>query len=127
MRDFEIGKTYELKEEVTYEKTAEYLGSGGVKVLATPYLIMLMEKASMINVSPFLDEYENTVGTLVNIEHCKASKIGATVTIVSKLTEVDRRRLVFDVQAFDEDGKIGFGKHERFVIETEKFIKKVYN
>lgn len=119
-----VGLTYEIEETVTMEKTASALGSGGVDVLATPYMIALMEKASSTIAKNELSDEENTVGTKVDIEHCSATPVGMKITVKSRLIEVEGRKLVFEVEAFDEKGKIGFGKHERFIINTEKFMNK---
>ena len=65
------------------------------------------------------------MGTLVNVSHVSATPIGMRVWCDSELVEVDRRRLVFHVQAYDEAGLIGEGTHERFVIDTERFMQKL--
>lgn len=122
--NLKVGLTHEIEETVTIEKTASSLGSGNVDVLATPYMIALMEKASATIAKNELREEENTVGTKVDIEHCAATPVGMKINVKSKLVEIDGRKLTFEVEAFDEKGKIGFGKHERFIINTEKFMNK---
>ena len=61
----------------------------------------------------------------VDISHSKATPVGMKVTCESTLVEVDRRRLVFELLAYDEKGEIGRGRHERFVIDTRKFMEKL--
>ena len=78
----------------------------------------------MNSVQAELDEGCGTVGTGLNIHHVSATPVGMKVRCVSKLVEVDGRKLVFDVQAFDEVGLIGKGTHERFIIENEKFLNR---
>ena len=109
---------------VTKECSALHIGSGTVPVLATPMMIALMERTCNESVVPHLDEGQGTVGTLVNVSHTAATPVGMRVWCESELLEVDRRRLVFRVQAFDERGPIGEGTHERFVIDTAKFQAK---
>ena len=109
---------------VTEESTATHLKSGPVTVYATAMMIALMEKTCMSSVEPFLADGSQTVGTLVNVSHVSATPVGMRVWCESELVEVDGRRLVFRVSAYDETGLIGEGTHERFVIETERFLAK---
>ena len=110
---------------VTPEMSAARVGSGLVDVFATPMLVALIEQTCYESVLPHLEEGQGTVGTLVNVSHLSATPIGKRVWCDSELTEVDRRRLVFCVKAYDEAGLIGEGTHERFVIDTEKFMAKI--
>ena len=115
------------KEElvVTAETTAAHYGSGLVEVFATPAMVALMEKTSLVSVLPYLPEGFGTVGIKVDIGHTKATPVGMKVSCESTLVEVDRRRLVFELVAHDERGEIGRGRHERFIIETKKFMEKL--
>ena len=110
---------------VTPEMSAARVGSGLVDVFATPMLVALVEQTCYESVLSHLDEGQGTVGTLVNVSHLSATPIGKRVWCDSELTEVDRRRLVFNVKAYDEVGLIGEGTHERFVIDTAKFMDKL--
>lgn len=110
---------------VTPEMSAARVGSGLVEVFATPMMVALIEQTCYESVLPYLDEGQGTVGTLVNVAHTAATPIGMRVWCESELVEVDRRRLVFKVKAFDECGPIGEGTHERFIIDTAKFFEKV--
>jgi fluoroacetyl-CoA thioesterase len=115
------------KEElvVAYEDTAARYGSGLVEVYATPAMVALMEKTCLNSVLSYLPEGYGTVGVKVDIVHSKATPIGMKVTCESTLLEVDRRRLVFELVAQDEKGVIGKGRHERFIIDTRKFMEKL--
>ena len=115
------------KEElvVTFEDTAAKYGSGLVEVYATPAMVALMEKTCLVSVLPYLPEGHGTVGIKIDISHSKATPVGMKVTCESTLLEIDRRRLVFEVLAYDEKGEIGRGRHERFVIDTSKFMEKL--
>jgi len=122
-----IGLQGEAKLTVTDSDTALAVGSGTVKVLATPVLISLIEKAAQESVAPFLDAGDTTVGTMVNIKHLAATPIGLNVTAFSKLIEVDGRRMVFEVEARDDVEVVATGVHERFIVKTEKFTNKAFN
>ena len=110
---------------VTDDLSAKNMGSGSLCVLATPALIAGMENVCMNCVSPFLEDGFTTVGTKVNIDHLAATPLGDTVTYSCELIEIDRRRLVFTVQAFDSKGKTGEGTHERFIVDAERFMSKL--
>lgn len=110
---------------VTDDLSAKNMGSGSLCVLATPALIAGMENVCMNCVRPFLEEGFTTVGTKVNIAHLAATPLGDTVTYSCELIEIDRRRLVFAVQAFDSKGKTGEGTHERFIVDAERFMSKI--
>lgn len=110
---------------VTEELTAAHIGSGLVKVFATPMMIALMEKTCATSVEAHLEAGQGTVGTHVNVSHSAATPVGMKVRCESELVEVDRRRLTFRVTASDERGIIGEGMHERFIIDSAKFQAKV--
>lgn len=113
------------EQTVTPEMSAARIGSGLVEVFATPMMVALIEQTCLESVLPYLEEGQGTVGTLVNVSHVSATPVGMRVWCESELTEVDRRRLVFKVKAYDECGLIGEGTHERFVIDNAKFMDKI--
>lgn len=109
---------------VSGSNTAKTMGSGTLDVFATPSMLALMESASCLCVSDALSAEQSTVGTQLNVKHLSATPLGMRVTAEAELSEVDGRRLVFSVRAFDEAGLIGEGTHERFVVFAEKFMEK---
>ena len=109
---------------VTMDKTAAAVGSGLLDVFATPQMIALMEATASESVAPYLDEGCSSVGTLVNVSHVAATPVGMKVRCESELAEVEGRKLIFTVKAYDECGLIGEGMHERFIIFSEKFMAK---
>lgn len=120
----EIGIKGRAETVVNYENTAKFVGSGELEVFATPQMIALMEQAAASSVAAELEEGQGTVGTLLNVSHDAATPLGMKVWAETELIEIDRRRLVFDVKAYDECGLIGQGKHERFIIQNDKFLAK---
>jgi len=109
---------------VDEEKTAGHMGSGLLNVYATPCMVALMEYTCQTSVNECLEEGQGTVGTALNIKHLSATPVGLKVWCESELVEVDRRRLEFEVKAYDEAGLIGEGTHQRFIIDNEKFMSK---
>ena len=120
----EKGLKNTLTIKVTTDKTAKVMGSGTLDVFATPAMTALMEKTAWMSVADQLDEGCGTVGTLLNVTHDAPTPFGMTVWCESELVEVDGRRLVFELAAYDAKGKIGGGRHERFMIQNEKFQSK---
>lgn len=121
----EIGIKGRAETVVNHENTAKFVGSGELEVFATPQMIALMEQAAASSVAGELEEGQGTVGTLLNVSHDAATPLGMKVWAETELIEIDRRRLVFDVKAYDECGLIGQGKQERFIIQNDKFLAKV--
>jgi predicted thioesterase len=109
---------------VDEKNTAKSLRSGGLDVLATPIMVALMEEAALKSVRPYLEPGTDTVGTRLDVSHLSATPVGMKAWAVSELVEIDRRKLVFEVKAYDEAGLIGEGRHERFIVDIEKFTSK---
>lgn len=124
--EFKLHKGLNAKIEtiVTEKDTAMNFGSGGVAVYATPMMIGLMENAALSAVDLHLPKGYATVGTHLDVKHLAATPVGMKVYATAELVEVDGRRLVFKVEAYDEKEKIGEGYHERYIINLEKFIAK---
>lgn len=111
---------------VNSTNTAIAAQSGSLPVFGTPFMIALMEKATCTAISDFLEGDETTVGTSINVSHDKASGVGTVVIAYAKLKETQGRKLIFDVKVCEEDGTvIGKGTIERFVVDSNRFMKKV--
>ena len=109
---------------VEHKDTAAVYGSGALEVFATPAMIALMEKTCLESVADKIGEGNTTVGIAVNIKHLKASPVGVTIRCEAEIIEVDRRRLVFKVKCYESETLVGEGIHERFVVDSEKFMSK---
>ncbi len=94
-------------------------------VLSTPRIVSLLENTAHNVVLPHLKEGQTTVGILVNIHHMAATPVGMQVKTRAELLEVDRRRLRFKVEAWDEVEKIAEGEHERFIIDKDRFEERL--
>lgn len=104
--------------------TAPHVGSGKIKVLATPVMVSLMEEASLNAVEGLLPPGHQTVGTRLDITHVKATPSGLRVTAHAEVTRVEGRRITFRVWADDEKERIGEGTHERIVVEVAQFDRR---
>ena len=122
--EISVGMKGEVGTTVEREDTALEVGSGSLLVYATPCMVALMEGAACEAIAEALGENQTTVGTALNIEPISATPLGLEVRAEAKLVEIDRRRLVFEVAVYDNAGLIGQGKHERFIVASEKFMAK---
>lgn len=120
----EIGTVHEINVTVEEGMTAASMKSGNLDVLATPYMIALMEQASAELCQKFLPKGISTVGTMVNIQHLAATSLGVPVRAVATLKDFDGRKATFEVVAYDNAGVIGKGTHERFTVKVDSFLKK---
>lgn len=107
------------------EHTAPHVGSGRVRVLATPVMVNLMEAAALQAVEGLLPAGHQTVGTHLDITHTAATPVGMRVRAYAELTKVEKRTLTFSVHAEDEKERIGGGLHERIIINLERFDQRM--
>ena len=104
--------------------TAQAACSGALPVFGTPFMCALMEEAAWKSIAPHLEVGQSTVGTMLNVSHDSATPVGMKVWAESEVTEVDGKRLLLTVTAFDEKGPIGTGIHERFIVTNDRFLSK---
>ncbi len=116
-----IIKTY----TVTQEDTAKAVGSGGLCVLATPRLAAWMENIAWSLMELYVGDAQTTVGTKLELNHTAATPVDGQVEIEVELAEQDGRRIVFRFSASDERGPVANGIHERFIVNSDKFMAKV--
>ncbi len=122
----EVGTVNELTYTVEEKDLARASGGETLPpVLSTPRVISLLEQTAHRAVLPELPEGQTTVGALVNVRHLAPTPAGMQVRTRAELLEVDRRRLRFKVEAWDEVEKIAEGEHERFIIDTAKFEARI--
>ena len=96
------------------------------EVFATGFMVGFLEWACLNAIIPHIDwPSEQTVGTHINVSHEAATPAGMTVTAKVKLVAVEGRKLHFEVEGFDESGRISKGTHERFIIDKARFDQSV--
>ncbi len=114
---------------VASEHTAQHLGSGGVEVLATPQMVLLMERASVAAVDHLLPEGYRTVGAHLDIRHLAPTPVGFEVMATADLLEVEDRQLTMRVEVREVDGAedllVGEGTHQRFIVNVQRFGERV--
>ena len=110
---------------VKEEDLVRRLGNIDVDVLSTPSLIQLLEAAAIQAIHGYLSSDQLTLGTQVKVRHLSPTPLGMKVTAHALLKEVDKNRLLFVVDAYDEVDKVAEGEHERILVSTERFLQKV--
>lgn len=120
-----VGLEFTSEKIVSKKDTAAEFGSGGIYVYATPMMIGLMENAALNAVDDKLGKDYSTVGINVNVDHLAPTPVGMKVKAVAKLIEIEGKKLVFEVEAFDEDKKIGKGTHTRYIVNISRFMDKI--
>ncbi len=133
MKDsLKVGIEFEFRFQLSEAKTVAALYPEAAefqempKVFATGFMVGFIEWACVQAVNPHIDwPKEQTVGIHINVGHVAATPPGMEVRAQVKLIEVDGRRLVFEVTAFDESGLIGRGFHERMIVDAERFNRKM--
>ena len=111
-------------QRVTPAATAGQVGSGSVDVLSTPELVRLMEMTAVAALAGQLPVGYTTVGSAISVEHLAPTPVGMDVTVTATLTQVQGRRLTFDVTAHDEVEEIGRASHNRVIIDLAKFMAR---
>lgn len=115
---------FEIEKVVTEDMLAVNVGSGSLRVLATPVVVAMMEEASTLLADTILEDGMTTVGTGLNINHIAPTPIGATVKAVATLKSQNGRAFEFQVVAYDNQGEIANGTHSRVSVYSEKFQAK---
>ncbi len=118
------GLVGEAHTTVDHRDLASTLGSGQIEVYATPAMIALMEAAAVSAVDHLLPSGSASVGARLDVRHLAPTPLGVEVRARAELVEVDGRRLVFRVEAFDPVDKIGEGSHERFVVDLGRLVAR---
>lgn len=119
-----IGLTNAVEDFVSEKNTALAVGSGSLKVFATPAMICLVEKATADLVEKNLPSELTSVGISLNAKHTAPTPCGMKIRVEVKIISVDGRKIVAEFFAFDERGEIGRGSHERFIVDRNKFQAK---
>lgn len=120
-----VGLSGKVSRTVDATMTASAVGSGGVDVLSTPTMILLMEMAAVEAVSGALARGLVTVGTGVNVRHLAATPMGDTVTAAAEVTALEGRRLTFAVEARDSERIVGTGTHVRMAVDLQRFMSSL--
>lgn len=119
------GMVLEAVEEVTRERTAGHVGSGSLFVYSTPSMVSFMERTCMNLIQPYLAQGHTSVGTRVDVKHLAPTPLGKTVTARAEVVVVDGDLATFRVVIRDEQEIVGECEHQRAIIDTQRFLRRV--
>lgn len=120
-----VGASYTIERRVEQAHSADTHGNPGVNVFTTPVLCEWSEEAAVLAVQDQLDSGMITLGIRIDLRHLAATPIGMQVKVTATLKEIDGRKLIFAVEAYDEKEKISECVHERFIVNKSRFLQKV--
>jgi len=107
------------------EQTAPRVGSGRVRVLATPVMINMMEAAALDAIENLLPPGHQSLGTHLDVGHYAATPVGMTLRATAEVTMIDGRNITFRVEGFDDKERVGDGTHTRVVVNVERFDARI--
>lgn len=122
---FQVGLTFKKDYLIKQEHAARHVGSGDIEALSTPSMVGFMENATIECVKPELAQGQITVGSVINVKHLGPVTTGEKLTVTAQLIDIDKERLTFKVRAEWRNEIIGDGRHERFIVNCEKFLQKL--
>ena len=126
MSSLSAGLAPGLKGSLTWDVSEELcMKRGVVPVFSTPSMVLLIERAAIHVIEPFLAPDQRTLGTSVEIRHLGPSFPGQKVRAEVELTAIDRRRLSFRFEVFDEVEKVGEGVHDRFIVDPQRYDERI--
>jgi len=120
-----LGASVTQETLVKDQHTAPHVGSGNAKVLATPVLVTLFESAALAVIESSLPAGAQSLGTRLEIYHTAATPTEMKVKVTATLSAIKGQSLSFELVAHDEVEQIGSGRHERVVVDKEKFDLRV--
>jgi fluoroacetyl-CoA thioesterase len=125
MEQIVVGMKEEQEFVVEEEYTAGHVGSGSLRVLATPSLIGFMERVARDLLERNLPDGYSSVGVWVDVRHLAATPVGLKVRVACEVSGVDGRKVDFRLDAWDEVEKIGEGRHQRVAIDVNRFLQRL--
>ena len=125
LADLGVGEALEASQEVTPERTASHIGSGALRVYATPAMALFVERACRDLVEPHLAEGQTTVGVELRIRHLAPTPLGSTIRLRAEVVAVENESIDFLAKLWDEQDQVGEVEHRRRVVDVERFLKRV--
>ena len=124
--NIELNKIFETHYTIKGENSAKSMGSGDLEVLSTPSLVAFMENSAKNYLNNFLNEELGSVGSNININHLAPTLIGKSIIVKGTIKEIIKEKIIiFSLEAFEAENKIGDATHTRVIINNENFLSKL--
>ena len=121
----EVGTTREAEQEVTRDLTAAQVGSGSLRVYATPAMVLFIERTCSRMLEEVLPEGQSSVGVHLGIRHLAPTPLGDSVRLEARVEQAEGNLITFAVSLRDSKEQVGEGEHRRAVIDVDRFLKRV--
>lgn len=120
-----VGETAEASQEVTPERTASHIGSGAVRVYATPAMALFVERTCHALVGRHLPEGKTTVGVELHIRHLAPTPLGGVIRLQAEIVRIEGETIDFRARLWDEKEPVGEVEHRRRIVDLERFLRRV--
>ena len=120
-----VGQSAEATQEVTSDQIASHLGSGDLRVFATPAMALLVERTCRRMIEDGLPQGQSTVGVDIRVRHLAPTPLGRTVRIRAEVVGIEGQAVDFRAEVWDEVEKVGEAEHRRVVVDLDRFLKRV--
>jgi predicted thioesterase len=121
------GVVSEAAYAVTPERTAIRIGSGTLEVFGTPAMVLLVEKICLQMVDPLLPEGQTTVGSQIDIRHLAPTPVGDQVRLRAEIVSIEKNVVTFEVKIWDSVELVGDAKHQRVILDVDRFLNRVHS
>jgi predicted thioesterase len=119
------GQVEEASQAVDESRTAAHLGSGTLRVFATPAMVLFIEEVCRKMIEPYLAAGESTVGVSLKVRHLAPTPMGQTVRCRAEVMAVEGGVITFRADVWDPAEKVGEAEHKRAVIDVDRFLRRV--
>src|SRR4051794_1604303 len=124
MRSIEPGLVGRFEIAVGEQHTAAGMGNAGMQVLATPYVVWMMEAASYQAVAPYFEEGEGVAGTRIDVRHTAPTAVGRIAIAECRLEEVNGRRLIYACTLTSQGELKAEARYESVVVDLQRIIER---
>jgi predicted thioesterase len=121
----QVGEVAEASQEVTAERTASHIGSGAVRVYATPAMVLFVERTCHGLIARHLPEGQTSVGVELRVRHLAPTPLGGKVHLRAEVVAVEGGSVTFHCSLRDEAEPVGEVEHVRRIVDLERFLRRV--
>ena len=125
LRELHVGDVAEATQEVTAERSASHIGSGALRVYASPAMALFVEQTCRGLVEARLPEGKTTVGVELHLRHLAPTPLGSIIRLRAEVVALQGEAIDFLAKLWDEEDQVGEVRHRRRVVDVERFLRRV--